>query len=83
MKLLRLPKDDGGHPRSRGGFASTETLDSIKKSRAARLAGSRDQYRALSHRTRTLLRRDEERYVRSIAEDVEDHSNANDLKLAY
>ena len=30
----------GGRPRSRGGFASAETLDSIKKSRAARLTGT-------------------------------------------
>ena len=60
-----------------------KTLDSIEKSRAARLAGSRDQYRALCCRTRTLLRRDKKRYVRSLAEDVEDHLNANDLKPAY
>ena len=51
----------GWRPRSQGGLASAETLDSIEKSRAARLAGSRDQYRALSRRTRTLLRRDKER----------------------
>ena len=72
-----------GRPRSWGGFASAETMDSIEKSRAARLAGSWDQYRALSHKTRTLLRRDKERYVRSLAEDVEDHLNVNDLKPAY
>ena len=42
-------------------FTSVETLDSIEKSRAARLAGNQDQYRALSRRTRTLLRRDKER----------------------
>ena len=47
-----------GRQMSRGGFLSAETLNSIEKSRAARLAGSRDHYRALSHRTRTLLRRD-------------------------
>ena len=60
-----------------------EMLDSIEKSRAARLAGSWDQYRVLSHRTKTLLRRDKERYVRSLAEDVEGHLNANDLKPVY
>ena len=63
-----------------------ETLDSIEKSCAARLAGSRDQYslyKVLSRRSRTLLRRDTERYVRSLAEDVESHSNGNDLKPVY
>ena len=60
-----------GRPRSQSGFASAETLDSIEKSHAARLAGNQNQYRALSRRIRTLLRRDKERYVRSFAEDVE------------
>ena len=60
----------GERPRSRSGFTSVETLESIE-SRAARLAGNHDQYRALSRRTRTLLRRDKERYVRGLAEDVE------------
>ena len=53
-------------PRSQDGFALAKTLDSIEKSRAAKLAGSRDQYRALCRRTRTLLRKE---YVRSLAED--------------
>ena len=73
----------GERPRSRGGFASRETLDSIEESRAARLAGNRDQYRTLSRRTRAFLRRDKERYVRGLAEDVECHLNANDLRPAY
>ena len=34
--------------RSRSGFASVETLDSIEESHAARLAGNRDQYRAVT-----------------------------------
>ena len=54
----------GECPMSQSGFASVETLESIEESRAARLAGNHDQYRALSRRTRTLLRRDKERYVR-------------------
>ena len=69
--------------RSRVGFASAETLNSIVKSFAARPAGSRDQYRALSRWTRTLLRRDNERYFRRLAEDVDGYLNANDLKPAY
>ncbi|KAG0723665.1 Dipeptidase 3 [Chionoecetes opilio] len=60
-----------------------ETLEKIEESRAARLAGNQDQHRALSRRTRTLLGRDKERYVRSLAEDVEGHLNANDLRPAY
>ena len=43
----------GERPRSRSGFASGETLDSIEKSRAARLPGNRDEYRALSRRNVT------------------------------
>ncbi|KAG0727390.1 Helicase POLQ-like [Chionoecetes opilio] len=53
----------GERPRSRRGFVSTETLEKIEESRAARLAGNRDQHRALSRRTRTLLGRDKERYM--------------------
>ena len=51
----------GERLRSRSGFTSVETLESIEESRAAKLAGNHDQYRALSRRTRTLLRRDKER----------------------
>ncbi|KAG0717160.1 Procollagen C-endopeptidase enhancer 2 [Chionoecetes opilio] len=47
----------GERPRSRRGFVSTETLEKIEESRAARLAGNQDQHRALSRRTRTLLPR--------------------------
>ncbi|KAG0711917.1 Peroxisomal N(1)-acetyl-spermine/spermidine oxidase [Chionoecetes opilio] len=63
--------------------AGHTTLEKIEESRAARLAGNQDQHRALSRRTRTLLGRDKERYVRSLAEDVEGQLNANDLRLAY
>ncbi|KAG0728634.1 Protein LIAT1 [Chionoecetes opilio] len=73
----------GERPRSRRGFVSTETLEKIEESRAAGLAGNRDQHRALSRQTRTLLGRDKERYVGSLAEDVEGHLNANDLRPAY
>ena len=51
----------------RGGFTSVETLERIEESRAARLPGDYDQYRALSLRTRALLRRDK----------------TNDLRHAY
>ncbi|KAG0718661.1 Transposon TX1 uncharacterized protein [Chionoecetes opilio] len=88
MFLQKLPWEAakeciGQRPRSRRGFVSTETLEKIEESRAARLAGNQDQHRALSRRTRTVLGRDKERYVRSLAEDVEDHLNVNDLRLIY
>ena len=70
-------------PRSRSGFTSVETLECIEESCAARFAGDHDQYRALSRRTRTLLRRYKERYVRGLTDDVECHLNANDLRPAY
>ena len=73
----------GERPRSRSGFVSREALENIEKGRAARLAGNRDQHRALLRRTRALLRRDKERYVRSLAEEVEGHLNVNDLRPAY
>ena len=60
----------GERPRSRSGFIPVETLESIEESRAARLAGDYDQYRALSRKTWGLLRRDKERYVRGLTEDV-------------
>ena len=60
-----------------------ETLESIEESRAARLAGNQDQYRALLRRTRTLLSRDKEWYVRALAEDVGCHLSAKDLRPAY
>ena len=44
---------------------------------------SRDQYRALSRKTRTILKRDKEWYVRNLAENAEGHLRANDLKPAY
>ena len=73
----------GKRPRSRSGVASEETLRTIEESRAARLAGNLDQYRTLSRRTRALLRRDTERRVRELAEDVEGCFNANNLQPAY
>ena len=74
MKLSKPPRD---------GVASAGMLENIEKGRATRLAGNWDQYRALTRRTRALLRRDKERYVRSLAENFEDHFNANDLRPAY
>ena len=47
----------GERPRSRSGFTSVETLESTEESRAARLAGDHDQYKALSRKTRTPEKR--------------------------
>lgn len=73
----------GQRPRSRSGVASEETLTTIEESRAARLAGNHDQYRTLVRRTRALLRRDKERYVRDLAEEVEGCLSANNLQPAF
>ena len=73
----------GERPRSRSGFTSVETLECIEESCAARFAGEHDQYKALSRRTKPLLRRNKERYVRGLPEDAECHLNANDLRPAY
>ena len=73
-KTLEAAKECIGEP---------ETLDSTEKSCAARLARYHDQYRALSHRIRILLRRDKKKYVRSLAVDVEGHLNVNDSQPAY
>ena len=60
-----------------------DTLESIEESRVARLARNHDQYRALSRRTRILLGKDKERFVRGLTEDVECHLNANYLRPAF
>lgn len=73
----------GKRPRSRSGITSGETLETIEASRAARLAGKTDLYRTLSRRTRALLRRDKERHVRELVEDVEGCLNANNLQPAF
>ena len=83
-ETLQAAKDCiGERPRSRSGFASEETLECIEESRTARLSGNRDRHRALARRTRTLLRRDKERYVRNLAEEVEENLNANNLRPAF
>ena len=81
--LLAAKDCIGERPRSRSGFASEEALECIEESRTARLAGNRDRHRALARRTRTLLRRDKERYVRDLAEEVEGNLNTNNLRPAF
>ena len=84
LQTLEAAKECIGEcPRSWSGFTSVETLKSIEESRAARLAGNHEKFRALPSRTRTLLRRDKERYVRGLAVDVKCHLKANDPRPAY
>ena len=73
----------GDRPRSGRGFVSRRTLTTIEESRAARLAGSREQHRLLSRQARAMLRRDKETYVREIAGEVEGRFHVNDLRSAY
>lgn len=54
----------------RSGGSSRKTLENIEESRAARLVGDSERYRNLSRRTRIPLRRDKERYVRGLDEEV-------------
>ena len=67
----------------RGAFVLQETLDLVEESRAARLAGDRGQHRTLSRRARASLRRDKERYVRGIVEEVEGNLAIGDLEPSY
>lgn len=56
-------------------------LESIKNADAGKLIGNQDCYRVLSNRNKAPLRRDMERYVRSLPEDIESNIKANDLDL--
>ncbi|XP_069972960.1 uncharacterized protein [Penaeus vannamei] len=71
--------------RTRAGryFISQETLDATDACRAARLAEDRDLHHSQVRRTRSLLRRDKEQFLRNFAEEVEGHFLVNDLRPAY
>lgn len=78
----------GEHPRSMSGPASRETLENIEGSCFPLLARNWYRFMALSRRTRALLRRHKGGHpVRSlaeeVAEEVEGHSNVNDLWFVY
>ena len=84
LETLQAAKECiGERPRQQGCVTSAEMLENIKKSCAAGLAGNQAQYRTLSHRTRTFLRGDKERYFSGLVEEVEGHFSANDLRPAY
>ncbi|XP_070001346.1 uncharacterized protein [Penaeus vannamei] len=51
--------------------------------RAARLTGDRNLHRSKVLRTRALLRRNKEQFIRSLEEEVEGHFLVNDLRPAY
>ncbi|XP_069983535.1 uncharacterized protein [Penaeus vannamei] len=63
-------------------FISQETLEATDACRAARLTGDRELHRSV-RRTRSLLVRDKEQFIRSLAEEVEGHFIVNDLCPAY
>ena len=84
LETLQVAKECiGERPRQQGCVTLTEMLENIKTSCAAGLAGNQAQYRILSHRTRTFLRGDKERYFSGLVEEVEGHFSANDLRPAY
>ena len=58
---------DRERQRSRRAFVLVEMLDSTEESCVARVTGNRNQYRALSRKTRALLRRNKKRYLRGLA----------------
>ncbi|XP_069986307.1 uncharacterized protein [Penaeus vannamei] len=51
-------------------FVKQETLEATDAYCAARLTGDRELYRSHVRRTRSLLRRDKEQFIRSLAEEV-------------
>ncbi|XP_069972530.1 craniofacial development protein 2-like [Penaeus vannamei] len=58
------------------------TLEATDACREGCLTGNRDLHRSQARRTRPLLRRDKEQFLRSLAE-VESHFLVNDLRPAY
>lgn len=76
MKLSNL-LSNGERPRSWGGAVSRKRLEYIEESRVARLDPDSDRYRALPRKTRTLMRRDKERFKRGLLENAKGcfHSN--------
>ena len=73
----------GSRPRRRRWGISEETLNTVELSRAARLDGDHVLHRQLSRSARASLRKDKERYVRGIAEELEGHFQKNDLRPAF
>ena len=73
----------GVRPRAVQNSISRETLEATDACRAARLTGDRELHRSHVRRTRSLLRRDKEQFIRSLAEEVEGHFLVNDLRPAY
>lgn len=65
---------------SRSSVVSRETLKNAEESRAISLAEDSERCRTISGKTRTLKRRDKERYGRGFAEDVESSLDENDLR---
>lgn len=65
--------------RTRSRVVSKETLEDIERRHSARLDRDPARYWNRSRRSRTLLQRNENMQVRSVADDVEGRLNANVL----
>lgn len=59
-------------------FSMEEKVENIEKSRVATYDGNQNQYKALLHSTRPLLRKGNERDFKNFVDDVDGHFNAND-----
>ncbi|XP_069981048.1 uncharacterized protein [Penaeus vannamei] len=70
-------------PRAIQNFISQETLEAMDACRAARLTGDWEFHHSHVRRTRSLLRKDKEQFIRSLAKEVEGHFLVNDLPPAY
>ncbi|XP_069990641.1 uncharacterized protein [Penaeus vannamei] len=58
-------------------------MDATDVCHVARLTGDRDLHRSQVRKTQSLLKRDKEQFIRSLAEEVESHSSVNDLRPVY
>lgn len=64
-------------------MSGVPSSENIEESHAARLDGDSDRYKTLSRKTRAVLRRDKEGYVRGLAQDVESGLPASELRPAF
>ena len=69
--------------RKKKSFVTEETLQTIERSRAARLHGDSRTYRALKREVQSKLSRDKEAWVKGIAEVVERNLWSGDCRPAY
>ncbi|XP_069971661.1 uncharacterized protein [Penaeus vannamei] len=78
--LCAIQESIGNSPRAKQNFISQEALQATDACRAAHLTRDRDLHHSQVRRTQSLLRRDKEQFIRSLAEEVEDHFFVNFLR---